>query len=160
MKLSTVVILFLAFLAGSIYTNSKLVYANELSVSSATQSSEVITPTQITLFENVSLTPGQKISSIKVDVRKYSSLSLYIKATNGESSGISGVTKGTCYYLPDGEDANVRFTGYYIETQSTKSIPQQMTSDIWAIAGPNLICDISNNQFGSTNVSLYLYLMP
>jgi len=34
-----------------------------------------------------------------------------------------------------------------------------MTSDI-LLGGPNLVCDITNDRYGSTEVSLILYLMP
>jgi hypothetical protein len=159
MRYSSAIFLLLAFIAGSFYNNSKLLDSSEMPKVFASQTTGATSPTQIALFEHVSLYPGQKLSSNLIDIRKYSGMSIFLTANTGESGGISGVTKGTCTYHPDGEDINTRFTRYYIEAESTASVPQQMTSDI-LLGGPNLICDISNDRFGSTDVSLYLYLMP
>ena len=104
MKYSLAIFLFLAFVAGTVTNNSKLFNNTVMAKYSTAQSSEVLSPTQIALFEHVNLTPGQKISSTKIDVRKYSTLSIFLKATNGENEGSSGITKASCYYLPDGED--------------------------------------------------------
>jgi hypothetical protein len=153
-------IVLLSILFGVIFTSN----TNNTIVSGATSleanpNQETLVPTQITIFDNETLTPGQKIGSGIIDIRKYSGMSIFLSANNNQTSEGSGITSGNCYYLPDGEFANFRYSRFYFGTESTVEVPQTMTSDI-LLGGPNLVCDITNDRYGSTEVSLILYLMP
>jgi hypothetical protein len=107
---------------------------------------------QITVFDRTNLGNGQSISSDVIDVREYSSASIFLK------SHVSPWNTATCYYLPEGYDSQDRYTGETLTVTSGSGGFEEAYKSI-TLTGPYLICEVKNNTSGS-NFSLWLYLIP
>jgi len=139
-------------------TSSDTPTSTETATQTSTETPEVALPRQITVFENITLSPGKKISSQFFDVKKYSMVSIFLKASNQFGVSHWGMTNASCFFAPEGYSNSDRYAGEYPRVTSDHEEPNQMTTS--EIIGPYLSCDVSNTVGGSSDVTLILFFKP
>ena len=117
-----------------------------------TPSPTTVVKTEIKVFDNVSLYPGQKVTSPVYDVSEYSEVSIYLSTNNGT------VNTGTCYFIPDGGNITDRYVGITITAVTGSGGFEQIVAN-GKVIGQNIICDVVNKQYGS-NISFFVYFIP
>jgi hypothetical protein len=130
----------------------------ETPTQTSTETPEVVLPHQVTVFKNINLSPGEKISSQFFDVKKYSIVSIFLKASNQFGVSHWGMTNANCYFAPEGYSSSDRYAGEYPRVTSDHEEPNQMTTS--QIIGPYLVCDVFNTVGGSSDVTLILFFKP
>jgi hypothetical protein len=120
-----------------------------------------ITPTQtpvkkteLKIFDSVTVAPGDRIASGKIDVKEFTKVSIFLSTINGD------INTAVCYFVPDGGSASDRYQLSTISVATGTQAGYNQAVKTGDIIGPNLTCEVSNYRYGTNNVSMYLYLIP
>jgi hypothetical protein len=111
-----------------------------------------IQKTEVVVFDNVTIEPGQKIVSDVYDVSNYKEVTMFL------SSKPEPYNIATCFFVTTTSTTD-RFKGLTITAQSGSGANLTQVGANGRVLGPRMVCEVLNQLLGTT-VSLSLYFIP